>query len=411
MANSNVEKALDDIRAGKMVIVTDGYDRHNEGDLVIAAQFVTPEVVNFMTREARGLICLALTAERCDQLDLSPAPRRGRAPGESPFTVSIEAREGISTGISAQDRAHTIQVAISPDSTAEDIVRPGHVFPLRSREGGVLERTGHTEAAVDLARLAGVAPAAALCEILAPDGQMASSSDLNEYAREHGLRIVSVSELVAYRYRKEKMVERVAKARLPTDKGLFRMYGYRSLVDRTEHVAAVHGDIANAESPLVRVHSECITSEVFGSLRCDCARQLEMSMQMIVEEGAGVVVYLAQEGRGIGLLNKLRAYELQDSENLDTVDANLAIGMPVDLRDFGIGAQILADLGIDRMRLLTNNPKKLVGLEGYGITIDEQLPLLPEPHEENRAYLQTKADRLGHRLAAALASRPQEKAA
>lgn len=406
MSESNVEAALADIREGKMVVVCDGYERENEGDLVMAAQFVTPDSVNFMTRQARGLICLALTAQRCDELGLEPAPRRGRAPGESPFTVSIEAREGISTGISARDRAHTIQVAISPDTGADDLARPGHIFPLRSREGGVLERTGHTEAAVDIARLAGVGPAAVLCEILASDGRMATSGDLSDYAREHDLRVVSVAELVAYRYRNERLIERVAVARLPTHRGLFKMIGYRSLVDGAEHVAAVYGDPASSGSPLVRVHSECVTSEVFGSLRCDCARQLDLAMQMIVDEGAGVVVYLAQEGRGIGLLNKLRAYELQDSENLDTVDANLAIGLPVDLRDFGIGAQILADLGLDSLRLLTNNPKKLIGLEGYGMSIAEQIPLAPEPLDENRAYLQTKADRLGHRLAAALASQP-----
>jgi 3,4-dihydroxy 2-butanone 4-phosphate synthase / GTP cyclohydrolase II len=390
--------ATADIREGRTVIVCDGEDRENEGDLVMAAQFATPESVNFMAREARGLICLALSAERCEELGLSPMTRRNQSLHETAFTVSIEARHGVTTGISAHDRAHTIQTAIDPASGAEDLVRPGHIFPLRARRGGVLERSGHTEAAVDLARLAGVLPAGVICEILNEDGTMARVGDLIPYAQRHGLRMITVAELIAHRRRSESLVERVASARLPTPHGVFQLHGYRSLVDGGQHLALVYGEVAGVADVLVRVHSECVTGEVFGSLRCDCGAQLQQAMRQISDEGAGAIVYLAQEGRGIGLLNKVRAYALQDTQGLDTVDANLALGFAADLRDFGIGAQILADLGLSSIRLLTNNPRKLIGLDGHGLQVTGQLPIEVEPHPESERYMLSKALRMGHRL-------------
>jgi 3,4-dihydroxy 2-butanone 4-phosphate synthase/GTP cyclohydrolase II len=395
-----IDDAIAAIHAGHTVIVCDGEDRENEGDLVMAAQFATPESVNFMAKEARGLICLALSAERCDQLGLSPMTRRNQSLHETAFTVSIEARHGVTTGISAHDRAHTIQTAIDPASGAEDLVHPGHIFPLRARRGGVLERSGHTEAAVDLARLAGLAPAGVICEILNEDGTMARVGDLIPYAARHGLRMVTVAELIAHRRQSESLVERVASARLPTPHGVFRLHGYRSLSDGGQHLALVYGEVAGVPDVLTRVHSECVTGEVFGSLRCDCGPQLQEAMRLIAAEGRGAIVYLAQEGRGIGLLNKVRAYELQDTQGLDTVDANLALGFAADLRDFGIGAQILADLGLSTIRLLTNNPRKIIGLKGYGLEISGLLPIEVESQPESEHYMLAKALRLGHTLSA-----------
>jgi 3,4-dihydroxy 2-butanone 4-phosphate synthase / GTP cyclohydrolase II len=390
--------ALAEIRDGRMIVVCDGEDRENEGDLVMAAQFATHEAINFMAGEARGLICLALSSERCDELGLRPMTRRNESLHETAFTVSIESREGVTTGISAHDRSQTVQTAIDPRRGAEDLVQPGHIFPLRARPGGVLERSGHTEASVDLARLAGVLPAGVICEILNDDGTMARVGDLVGYARRHHLKMVTVAQLIAYRRQAESLVERVASARLPTRFGDFRLHGYRSLVDGGQHLALVYGEVAGVEDVLVRVHSECVTGEVFGSLRCDCGPQLQEAMRQIAAAGRGALVYLAQEGRGIGLLNKVRAYALQDTEGLDTVDANLALGFPADQRDFGIGAQILADLGLSSIRLLTNNPRKLVGLEGYGLQVSGQVPIEVATHPESEPYMLSKALRLGHRL-------------
>jgi 3,4-dihydroxy 2-butanone 4-phosphate synthase/GTP cyclohydrolase II len=394
---SPIEEALADIRAGKMVVVCDAEDRENEGDLVLAAQFATPEAINFMAKEARGLICLALTPERCDELGLDLMPAKNESDLRTAFTISIEAREGVTTGISAHDRAHTVQVAIDPSSGPHDLAQPGHVFPLKAKPGGVLERTGHTEASVDMARLAGLIPAGVICEILNEDGTMARVPDLEEYCERHGLKMITVGELIEYRRRQEKLVERVVEAFMPTEFGDFNVVGFRSLVDEKHHVAMVKGDVAGKEDVLVRVHSECLTGDVFHSMRCDCGQQLEDALRRIEEEGTGVLLYLAQEGRGIGLLNKLKAYKLQE-EGLDTVEANLQLGLPADLRDYGIGAQILVDLGLTSIRILTNNPKKIVGLEGYGLRVTDQLPIEHPSGEHNRAYLRAKRDKLGHLL-------------
>src|ERR671914_1091869 len=394
---ATVEDALEEVRRGRMVVVCDGEDRENEGDLVLAAQFATPEAINFMAKEARGLICLALTVERCEQLGLRLMAAKNEAPLETAFTVTIEAAEGVSTGISAHDRAHTVQVAIDPHSQPDDIVVPGHIFPLKAREGGVLERTGHTEAAVDLARLAGLIPAGVICEVMNDDGTMARVPDLEEYCARHGLKMITVAELIAYRRRTEKLVERVVATSLPTAYGEFNAVGYRSLLDDKHHVAMVKGDVSGGEDVLVRVHSECLTGDVFHSLRCDCGVQLAAALAMIEREGEGVLLYLSQEGRGIGLLNKLRAYKLQE-DGRDTVDANLELGLPADLRDYGIGAQILVDLGLSSIRLLTNNPKKIVGLEGYGLSVTDQIPIEHAPGAYNRDYLKAKKERLGHLL-------------
>jgi 3,4-dihydroxy 2-butanone 4-phosphate synthase/GTP cyclohydrolase II len=394
---STIEEAIEDIRAGKMIVVCDGEDRENEGDLVMAAQFATPEAINFMAREARGLICLALTAERCEQLGLRLMAAKNEAPLQTAFTVTIEAAGGVSTGISAHDRAHTVQVAIDPQSGPADIVVPGHMFPLRAKEGGVLERTGHTEASIDLSRLAGVIPAGVICEVMNEDGTMARVPDLVPYCKSHGLRMVTVADLIDYRRRTEKLVERVVATTLPTGFGEFSAVGYRSLIDEKHHVALVKGDVSGAEDVLVRVHSECLTGDVFHSLRCDCGEQLVAALTMIEREGKGVLLYLSQEGRGIGLLNKLRAYRLQE-EGMDTVDANLELGLPADLRDYGIGAQILGDLGLTSIRILTNNPKKIVGLEGYGLSVTEQVPIESVPNAHNEGYLRVKRDRMGHSL-------------
>jgi 3,4-dihydroxy 2-butanone 4-phosphate synthase/GTP cyclohydrolase II len=394
---STIEEALEDIREGRMVVVCDGEDRENEGDLVMAAQFATPDAVNFMIKEARGIVCLALTPERCDALGLDLMAAKNESPFETAFTVSVEAREGVSSGTSAHDRARTVQVAIDPRSRPRDLVQPGHVFPLKAKAGGVLERTGHTEASVDLARLAGLIPAGVICEILNDDGTMARVPDLVPYCERHGLRMITVADLIAYRRRTEKLVERVVETNLPTAFGEFRAVGYRSLVDGKHHVAMVKGEVEGRQDVLVRVHSECLTGDVFHSLRCDCGQQLESALAMIEREGLGVLLYLAQEGRGIGLLNKLRAYKLQE-DGLDTVDANLKLGLPADLRDYGIGAQILVDLGLSRIRILTNNPKKIIGMEGYGLSVSDQIPIeaIPNPHNED--YLRAKAQRLGHTL-------------
>jgi 3,4-dihydroxy 2-butanone 4-phosphate synthase/GTP cyclohydrolase II len=394
---STIEEALEDIRAGKMVVVCDAEDRENEGDLTLAAQFATPDAINFMAKEARGLICLALTPDRCDELGLDLMAAKNESPFQTAFTVSIEARDGVTTGISAHDRARTIQAAIDPSAKPEDLVQPGHIFPLKAKPGGVLERTGQTEAAVDLARLAGLTPAGVICEVMNDDGTMARVPDLVGYCQAHDLKMITVADLIEYRRRKDKLVERVVEARLPTDFGDFDVVGFRSLVDEKHHVAMVKGDVDGEEDVLVRVHSECLTGDVFHSQRCDCGQQLEAALRMIEEEGRGVLLYLAQEGRGIGLLNKLRAYKLQE-EGLDTVDANLQLGLPADLRDYGIGAQILVDLGLSSIRILTNNPKKIVGLEGYGLRVTEQIPIQHPPTPHNVDYLRAKKDRLGHLL-------------
>ena len=394
---ATVEEALEEIRSGRMVVVCDDEDRENEGDLTLAAQFATPEAINFMAKEGRGLICLALPPERCDQLGLDLMAAKNESPFETAFTVSIEAREGVTTGISAADRARTIQVAIDPGAAPRDLVQPGHVFPLKAKPGGVLERTGQTEAAVDLARLAGLNPAGVICEVMNDDGSMARVHDLERYCARHGLKMITVADLIAYRRRHDRLVERVVATRLPTTYGEFDAVGYRALTDDKHHVALVKGEVAGREDVLVRVHSECLTGDVFHSLRCDCGEQLESALAMIEREGHGVLLYLAQEGRGIGLLNKLKAYNLQDG-GLDTVDANLELGLPVDLRDYGIGAQILADLGLTSIRILTNNPKKIRGLEGYGLSVTAQVPIVHAANPHNERYLAAKRDRLGHTL-------------
>jgi 3,4-dihydroxy 2-butanone 4-phosphate synthase / GTP cyclohydrolase II len=394
---STIEEALEDIKGGRMVVVCDAEDRENEGDLTLAAQFATPEAINFMATHGRGLICLALTPDRCDQLGLDLMAAKNESPYQTAFTVAIEAREGTTTGISAHDRAHTIQTAIDPGAKPSDLVQPGHIFPLKAKAGGVLERTGQTEAAVDLARLAGLNPAGVICEVMNDDGTMARVPDLRIYCERHGLKMVTVADLIAYRRRHDKLIERVVETALPTAYGEFAAVGFRSLVDDKHHVAMVKGDVAGAEDVLVRVHSECLTGDVFHSLRCDCGQQLEDALLRIEMEGQGVLLYLSQEGRGIGLLNKLRAYKLQE-EGVDTVDANIRLGLPADLRDYGIGAQILVDLGLSSIRLLTNNPKKIVGLEGYGLHVSDQVPIEHEAGEYNRQYLRAKAQKLGHLL-------------
>ncbi|HXD64969.1 MAG TPA: bifunctional 3,4-dihydroxy-2-butanone-4-phosphate synthase/GTP cyclohydrolase II [Solirubrobacteraceae bacterium] len=396
-AFATIEEAIEDIRQGKMVVVCDDENRENEGDLTMAAQFVTPEAINFMRKEGGGLICLALTSERCDDLGLPLMAAKNESAFKTAFTVSIEARSGVSTGISAADRARTIQVAIDPKSSPRDLVQPGHVFPLKAREGGVLERVGQTEAGVDLAKLAGLNPSSVICEIMNEDGTMARVADLVGYCERHGLKMITVADLVAYRRRHEKLVERVVSTKLPTTFGDFVAVGYRSLVDNKHHVALVKGEVEGREDVLVRVHSECLTGDVFHSLRCDCGEQLESALAMIEQEGSGVLLYLSQEGRGIGLLNKLKAYKLQE-EGLDTVDANLRLGLPADLRDYGIGAQILVDLGLSSIRILTNNPKKISGLAGYGLSVADQIPIQHAPNPHNEAYLRAKAEKLGHTL-------------
>jgi len=396
----SVEGAIAQIGSGGLVIVADDVDRENEGDLICAADKITPQLINFMTIHGRGLICLTLSPEIADRLDLAlMSDGRERDAMRTAFTVSIDATQefGVTTGISAQDRARTIQVAVHPRTRPADLLRPGHIFPLRSKPGGVLQRVGQTEASVDLARLAGLQPAGVICEILNADGSMARRADLERFRAEHGLPLVTVGQIVAYRLKHERLVHRVAEANLPTPEGDFKVVGYRNDVNEREHVALVHGAVAGKEDVLVRVHSKCLTGDVFGSGRCDCGAQLHAAMRQVVEAGAGVIVYLDQEGRGIGLLNKLRAYELQD-EGHDTVEANEALGFPPDLRNYGIGAQILADLGLHSIRIMTNNPKKLAGLEGFGLKISGRVPLVTAATGSNRAYLAAKQDKLGHLL-------------
>ncbi len=392
----SAEEAIEEIRKGNMVILVDDEDRENEGDLCIAAEKVTPEVINFMAKYGRGLICLALTEERCRELDLKPMVTDNTAPFQTAFTVSIDAREGTTTGISAYDRALTIKKAVDPNARPSDFVRPGHVFPLMARKGGVLVRAGQTEGSVDLARLAGLTPAAVICEIMKDDGTMARMPDLEKFAKGHGLKIVTIEEIIRYRLKTEKFVRRVVVSRLPTsDYGEFTVIAYENDIDTSVHVALVKGEVREDEPVLVRVHSECLTGDVFGSSRCDCGPQLRRAMELIAEEGKGVLLYLRQEGRGIGLVNKLKAYNLQD-EGLDTVEANERLGFPPDLRDYGIGAQILVDVGVRKMKLMTNNPRKIVGLEGYGLTVVERVPLEVCPTEENMKYIIAKKEKLGH---------------
>lgn len=395
-----IETAIARLREGGMVVVADDERRENEGDLVCAADLVTPEIINFMATHGRGWICLALTAERCDALDLKQMVDRNTEAMSTAFTVTIDAdrRFGVTTGISAADRATTIRVALDPATRPEDLRRPGHIQPLRAVPGGVLRRVGHTEASVDLARLAGRQPAGVICEIMNADGSMARVPQLAAFAREHGLPFITVAQLVAYRLRAERLVHRVAEARIPTEYGEFRIVGYQNDLDRAEHVALVMGDVAGQPDVLVRMHSKCLTGDVFGSQRCDCGPQLHAAMAQIAAEGRGVIVYLDQEGRGIGLLNKIRAYALQDG-GADTVQANESLGFAPDLRDYGIGAQILRDQGLSSIRLMTNNPRKLVGLDGYGLAITGRVPLVTAPTEANASYLQVKRDKLGHLFA------------
>ncbi|MFQ5703124.1 MAG: bifunctional 3,4-dihydroxy-2-butanone-4-phosphate synthase/GTP cyclohydrolase II [Gemmatimonadales bacterium] len=397
MKIGTIEQAVEDIREGRLVVVADDENRESEGDLIGAAAHATPETINFMSKYGRGLICLTLTQERCVELSLPQMTESNNESLETAFTVSIDAasRFGVTTGISAADRAKTIQVAIDPETTPADLRRPGHIFPLRARPGGVLQRVGHTEAGTDLARLAGLYPAGVICEVMADDGTMMRREQLVSFARQHDLTLVTVAQLVAYRLQNERLVHRVAEARLPTPYGEFKIIGYSNDVDDSEHIALVFGDLTDREEVLVRMHSKCLTGDVFRSGRCDCGWQLERAMQMIAEEGAGAVVYLDQEGRGIGLLNKLKAYELQDAGN-DTVEANERLGFPPDLRNYGIGAQILIDLGLGSIRVLTNNPHKLVGLDGYGLEIVERVPIVAGATSENRGYLAVKRDKLGH---------------
>jgi len=394
---ATIEAAIEDIRAGKFVVVVDAPDRENEGDLTIAAEHITPEAINFMATHARGLICLCLTEERCDELGLRPMTYNNQTPFETAFTVAIEAREGVTTGISAADRAHTIKVAIDPTKGPDDLVQPGHIFPLRARPGGVLQRTGQTEASVDLARLAGLNPAGVVCEIANEDGSMARVPDLVPYCEQHGLKMITVSDLIEYRRRHEKLVERMTSVRLPTAYGEFTAVAFRETLTGKHHVALVKGEVEGRENVLVRVHSECLTGDVFHSLRCDCGEQLEQALARIGAEESGVLLYMAQEGRGIGLLNKLKAYELQEN-GLDTVEANLELGFPADGREYGIGSQILHDLGLTTIRILTNNPKKITGIEAFGLKVVEQVPIEVAPNAENRSYLEAKRAKLGHRL-------------
>ena len=397
MTLSTIAEALEDITAGKFVIVVDDEDRENEGDLVMAAERVTAEAINFMARYARGLICVPVTGKRLDELRIPMMVRENTSKFSTAFTVSVEARRRVSTGISAADRAETVRVIVDPTAKPEDLAQPGHMFPLRARNGGVLVRAGHTEAVVDLARLAGLYPGGVLCEIMNEDGTMARLPQLEVMAEKFEIKIVSIADLIAYRRRHEKLVHRVAEAMLPTNYGEFTAIAYKSDIDTDEHLALVIGDLSSEEPVLARVHSECLTGDVFGSLRCDCGEQVTLALQHISEEGRGVLIYMRQEGRGIGFHNKMRAYALQD-KGLDTVEANLSLGFAPDLRDYGIGAQILVDLGVHEIRLLTNNPKKVIGLEGYGLKVVETVPIVCPPNPYNLHYLETKQKKLGHHL-------------
>ena len=396
---ASVEEAIEEFRAGRFVIIVDDEERENEGDLCIPAEFVTAEHINFMAKHGRGLICISMTSERIEELDIPMMvnPGLNGSPFGTPFTVSVEARTGVTTGISAADRARTVEVLIDSKSTKRDLVMPGHLFPLRAREGGVLVRAGQTEATVDLCKLAGLYPAGVLCEIMRSDGTMARMPDLKRFAQRHHLKIISIEQLIAYRQQHEKLVERVTETIIPTLYGTWKAIAYKATTDPDEHVALIMGDVSDGAPTLVRVHSQCVTGDVFQSMRCDCGEQLEKAMQMIGETGKGVIIYMRQEGRGIGFHNKLRAYSLQD-DGMDTVEANLALGFEADRRDYGIGMQILVDLGVKKIRLLTNNPKKRAGLEGYGLELVERLPIIVEPNEFNARYLQIKREKLGHRF-------------
>ena len=398
MSVATIEAAIEDIRQGKMVILVDDEDRENEGDLTMAAEAATPEAINFMAKHGRGLICLTLTPEKCDTLGLRPMVRDNTSPFETAFTVSIEAKLGVTTGISAADRAHTILTAVADGSSPDDLVSPGHIFPLRAKSGGVLVRTGQTEGSVDLARLAGLKPSGVICEIMNDDGTMARMPELKKFAKNHGIKICTIADLVAYRLKNEILVRTVAEAHLPSRYGGdWRAVAFENDVDKLDHIALVKGEIKRGEPVLVRVHSECLTGDVLGSQRCDCGEQLHRAMTMIEREGKGVIIYMRQEGRGIGLINKLKAYELQD-KGRDKVEANLELGFKADLRDYGIGAQILLSLGINKMRLMTNNPKKLIGLQGYGIDIVERVAIEAVATHANKGYLKTKRDKMGHLL-------------
>ena len=397
MALATIKEAIEDIKAGRFIIIVDDEGRENEGDLAIAAEMVDPDAINFMAKYGRGLICMPIIGERLDELNIPLMVGENTSKHNTAFTISIEAKKKVSTGISAYDRAATVKAVLDPATRPEDIARPGHTFPLRAREGGVLVRAGHTEAIVDLVRLAGLYPAGVICEVMNEDGTMARLPQLEMFAKEYELKIISITDLITYRRRHEKLVTKVAQANLPTKYGQFTAIAYKSTIDPDQHVALVKGDLSSDEPVLVRVHSECLTGDVFGSLRCDCGEQIEMALNAIAEEDRGVLLYMRQEGRGIGLHNKIAAYALQD-KGLDTVEANESLGFPADLRDYGIGAQILADLGVKKIRLLTNNPKKVVGLEGYGLHVVETVPLRVDPNPLNLRYLETKQQKLGHIL-------------